>query len=383
MKIRSTFLRRWTLFGVLAGALHACVEPLRLTLDFPTALLTVDGVLTDLPEPQVVRLRQSVPDGIVPWRGAVVEVLVDGTQVVAFREAKPGDYTAPADFRVQAGRTYQLRFRNPDGSGYQSGVETMPAGKPIDRIYDDFDPEAVKRLNAGAIPSFLPGHRVYLDSQDPAGTRDYYNWRWKSWEAIAVCLTCVNSLFRGAPDTECWYPQAGSPIQGEFDYDCDRRCWDIFLGKSLNLFSDSYANGGPIRGRLVAEIPFYTRSGALVEIEQQALTPGAFRYYNLLAEQSQKTGSLVDTPPASIFGNVVNAANPNDKLVGYFTASSVTRRRYWLARQNVPADAPPPLGFLGGRGKLLPPTFGSLPPPLAPCLPSDIRTPVQPEGWRN
>lgn len=370
-----------TLVGVLLA--QGCVEPFDLGLKNSVTLLTVDGRLTNLNEPQFVRIRRSLPSDEGPlseaWRGARAEVLVEGTQVLPLTERRPGDYFLPDGFRAEPGRTYQLRFRNPDGTQYESTPERMPVPKPIERIYDQFDPEAVRVPRFGEIPVVWPGHRLFLATQDPADTRDFYNCSWKSWEEIQYCVSCGQALYSRSLG-ECYSP-VPPPLQLENDYSCERRCWQQFGSSRINLFADTYANGRPIPALPVAQLPYYAARGALVEIELQALTAGAFRYFKLLSDQTQNTGGLADTPPASIFGNVRNANQPSEQLVGYFTVVGLTRQRYWLDRQNVPAGNRP-IGFFGGRAPSPPAYDPFLPSTLAPCD-GPFRTPLMPDGWRD
>lgn len=379
-----SLLRRSLSWGfLLAGMGAGCVEPFETRLNFDTNLVTVDGTLTDLADPQLIRLRRSVSTTrnsvSQPLRGASVEVIVNGQTRLVLPETSPGDYALPGGFVAQPGATYQLRFST-QGTQYESTVEKMPASKPITRVYDTFDPEAIVG-RVGTVTVFQPGHHLYLDTDDPAGTGDYYNWTWTSWERQETCATCTQGLYytgRGC------VRDPSLPDDNTYDYQCEQRCWEIFRNRLINVMSDTYSDGRPIRGREIAQIPLYTSSGALIEVRQQALTAGAFRYLKLLADQTQNTGSLADTPPASIFGNVSNVNDPNEKAVGYFTAASVSQIRYWLSRTN--ARGARPIGLLGGRSPNPEPT--SVPPapprpPLAACFPSATRTPVKPEGWRD
>ena len=69
-----------------------------------------------------------------------------------------------------------------------------------------------------------------------------------------------------------------------YDYHCDGNCWEIFYNKELNVFNDIYTYGNPINNRLIAKIPFYNATGALIEIKQQSVSSNAYRYLKLLAD---------------------------------------------------------------------------------------------------
>ena len=89
-------------------------------------------------------------------------------------------------------------------------------------------------------------------------------------------------------------------------------------------------------GTLATLCPTYQTDPALIVIEQLSLSPNAYRYYKLFADQVQNTGTLADAPPAPISGNVKNQNNPSENVVGYFAAASVAVKRYKMNRENVP-----------------------------------------------
>jgi hypothetical protein len=382
-------------FTLLGLGLLACVEPFTpqgLTLE--GAVLVVEANLTDQPEAQTVRLVFSVakPFGEfeeTPVSGASVTVLVNN-QPLTLNETDSGRYQMPAGFVGKVGDRYQLRFTLPDGRRYESGEETMAAVPPIQKAYDQFDAQGIANAEKTV---FTPANLIYIDTQDPGSSRNYYRWTWTLWEAQDWCASCQNTVLRGGTLTDlvntCGYNPfvPTNPLPpGWYDYNCRTRCWEILSGYDINVFSDQFSNGQPIVGRLAAKIPYYQSQGALVEIRQQALTVEAYRYYQLFAQQTQANGGLADTPPAPLVGNIRNLSNDQEIVSGYFTVGAVSRLRYWLDRKNA-TGTPINLFYAQNGGRYpVPEPYLRTPfetrPPTALCLPSDTRTPTQPEGWR-
>ena len=91
------------------------------------------------------------------------------------------------------------------------------------------------------------------------------------------------------------------------------------------------------------------------------------------------TGGLADTPAALLTGNVSNQKNPQEKVVGYFSVTNNSVRRYWLTRADGLQKGWKPLANLN------PPVDPPIPtPPLwqpVPCKPGRNRTPFKPWGW--
>ncbi|MCY7351479.1 MAG: DUF4249 domain-containing protein [Cytophagaceae bacterium] len=385
------FLRKsMVVVGALLLGLSACVDPYEPKLTLTAEVLVVDGVLTDIAEKQTVKIGRSRVfnrnfASTVAVRGAQVEVLVNGTPGIKLNESivTPGTYELPEGFRGQAGSRYQLRFQLPDGKHYESSVETMPTGPKIGKVYDAFDSQGIANAER---TRFTPANLIYIDTQDPADERNFYQWRWTLWEQQVYCASCQRGIFISTNDLtgdgNCRTDNT-LPVNNFFDYDCISPCWDIIRGVELNLFADVYGNGRPLTGRLVAKIPLYHRQPALVEIRQYALTPGAYRYFKLFEDQTQNTGGLADTPPSPIVGNVRSLDVSSENVVGYFSASSVSGVRYWLDRRNTSGTG---IGLLltlfGHAPNPEPATPFPLRPPPARCVPSDTRTPIKPEGWR-
>ncbi len=402
--------------------LFSCVDPISLPLDSVLDVVVVDGTINNLDEPQMIRLLRSEADrvtglpGTLELRGARVNVIVDSTRRVAFTEGKEGFYLAPADFRGQVGHTYQLEFTLSNGKLYQSKPETMPTVPPIQQLRVRFNPNSLS-LPTGKVGGYTAAHDFFVDWKDPAQTKNFYRWQWKLWEKQDWCKSCVQgaySIYNVIPDPiyyglvslgnqvveRCYYPPPPPPGYPPinyfiFDYRCRTDCWEILHSYDLNIFADTYTNGSLNTGRRVAQIPFNDRAPCLVSIRQSASTEGAYTYFKTLADQSERTGGLGDTPPVALVGNVRNLSDVRENVVGYFTASAISEIRYWLDRKD--AEGVPPGLFMALNGReigLEPPRpdpvnfYIQFPasdrrPPSAPCVESDTRTQTKPEGWRN
>ncbi len=384
-----------SVISLLVG-LYACVNTYDPTFTPNTNLLVIDGVVTDLPGLQTIGISRSrsTRDSTTstPIQRAAVTVTVNSTTVVRLSEVQPGLYQFPADFRGRVGNTYQLHFRTEEGVPYESSVETMVSVPPILRAYDQFNAQGIK-TTADSRP--VPTNDVYIDFQDPAGQTNFYLWRWRLYESQSWCATCEQGRYKVVDIG----PVGSGPINvlgcvrdstldrfTVFDYPCRGVCWDIFYSTAVNTFADLYANGQLQVGRKVASIPIYQRDPASLVIEQLSLSPNAYRYYKLFANQTQNTGTLADTPPAPLAGNVRNLTDEREKVVGYFSAASVAVQPYKLTRQNVTTGSFQGLFYALNRRI---PSLAFNPDgtrtgiPSALCIPSRTRTDVTPPGWNQ
>jgi hypothetical protein len=377
--------------------LYACVDQYDPDLTANTNLIVVEGIITDLADVQTISLSRSRSsrDSLtrIPIQRATVTVLVNGTTSVRLTEVQPGTYQFPAGFRGQVGSSYQLHFRTEQGVDYESSVETMAPVPPVLRAYDTFNQQGIK-TTADSRP--VPTNDVYVDFQDPASQTNFYLWRWRLYESQLWCATCeqgrytltdIGPVGSGPVNVLGCVRDTTLGIFNLFDYPCRGLCWDIFYSTDINTFADLNANGRPQLGRKVASIPIYQRDQALLVIEQLSLSPNAYRYYKLFADQTQNTGTLADTPPAPTVGNVRNLTNGSENVVGYFSAASVAVLPYKLIRQNVTTGSFQGLFYAINRrfpSVETPRNGGSTTGagvPSAVCIPSRTRTDLLPPGW--
>lgn len=384
--------------GLLLG-LSTCVSTFEPTINPNATLLVVEGTLTDQPVAQAVTLSRSLSSkdssSRTPISKAQVQVIVNGSTTLTFTETQPGRYELRADqFRGRVGDSYQLRFQTAEGVRYESTVETMVAVPAIQRVYDRYNAEGPSRFSNEL---YTPSNDVYVDFQDPGGQRNFYLWRTRLYEQQQWCASCqqgryylqdIGPVGTGPIRVIGCVPDSTLGKYNFFDYICRGSCWDIFYSTRVNVFADVYADGRPQVGRLVAQVPIFQKDPALIDVEQLSLTVGAYRYYKLFEEQTQNTGTLVDTPPAPTVGNVRNLSDPDENVVGYFSASSVAVNHYWLDRRNVPNTTYRGLFYAQNRrypnielSRGNPPEYG-VGVPSAVCIPSPTRTNVQPEGWQ-
>lgn len=420
----------------------ACVDPEDLTLRGTVDVLVIDGTIINRAEPQTIKLNRSTADRLtgrfstVAVTKATVDVVEDSSRVIPCHETTDGSYQLPSDFKGLVDHAYQLRFTLSDGTQYVSTQQVMPSVTPIAKVSSQFNPKSLSPILLGG---YTAGHDIFIESQDPAIEHNYYRWDWTLYERQYWCRKCINGVYaihKVIPHTylnyyyfvagneiyeDCFSPPPGQAdfnapdVPGGYwyyDYQCRTDCWEILYGYDINVLDDKYTNGSLITKQRVAQIPFYDYQPGLVDVRQFSLTADAYRYYKLFQDQTEKTAGLADTPPTVLGGNVHQIANPQQIVVGYFTASAVSLVHYWLDRkdyqgiaygaldpngphknigddfffalnQRVPYPEPPP-PYQGEREeakvRIWPNTDR---PPAAPCLLSDNRTPYKPEGWQN
>ena len=248
----------------------SCIDPLDQTLRGTVNVVVVDGTITNVAEPQIIRLNRSQVDsitgrfGTLPITKATVEVIVDSAEVIACHETVDGSYQLPDNFKGQVGHAYQLRFTLNDGTQYVSSQQVMQAVPPINNLVAQFNRTS---LPAGLLEGdFRSGYDLLVDTKDPADQVNYYRWDWKLYEKQDWCQRCNQgyympnklSIVSSYPNILIYQTQADlledcfpAPAEGLFGgaytklsfftnaYVCRTQCWDIIPNNTLSLFSDA------------------------------------------------------------------------------------------------------------------------------------------------
>ena len=359
----------------------ACVEPLDLEIITTETILIIDGSIDDSSKDQFITVKKFIPSstGNVRYANEVnakVSILKDGKEQIDCYYRDNGYYYLPLGFKALVGSKYKLKIILANGNVYESSEEVMRSTPEITGYTVKFDPKGIK-LGENSIPA----HLIYLDTKDPVELGDNFMWTWKLYEKQIICKTCSGGIYltSPAPLGKCSpvVPLAEAGV--EYDYSCQGNCWEIFYSQDLNVMSDAFSQGKEIKNRLVATIPLYQQNGFLIEIKQQTVTPSAYQYLKILGNQSQKNGTLVDSPPAALIGNVRNISDSKETVGGYFMVGNSKIKRIWVDRLD--AVGSKQLYILGRKENYEPASGDGSRPPFAPCVISNTRTPLKPEGW--
>ena len=326
------------------------------TVSLPPSLV-VEGQITDQPGPYTVRLTRTADYSYKAINlletGATVSIEDDLGNRETLREQAPGGVyqTRTGGLQGVAGRTYKLTIQTKAGTRYESTSETMTAAPPILKIYSEYRNEAVPNTAVRK-----QGWDVYIDTKDPDTPGNYYRWDWTHYEAISVCQ---KTLLR-----------SGTSYTGIY---CCTPCWDITRCYScINVNSDANINGQAISRQLILRAPYTSLAPYYVEIEQQALSKGAYEFWKSVRGLVNNTGGLFDAAPQTVRGNIRSTTDPNALVYGYFGATGVSRMPFYVDRsqgQGVPEmDLPVNVPF---------PTN----PACVVCENSLYRTPNKPRWW--
>jgi hypothetical protein len=378
-------LKRTFIFLIAAILIFtlACVEDYEITYRNQDSILFVEADLNDLDENQfiVVKKSEKSTNGLnfSKVSDAKVTVIENKQNSISATHGENGIYILPKTFRIKLGTPYSLKIELSNGNIYESSLESASKGPKIDSIYSQY-------INKGIVidKRDFGGHNIFLDLTDNPQPDEYYMWRWKLFEKKTYCISCEGGRYftNPAPLGVCVEDVFLRRRNAIYDYICKEDCWKIYYSNSFNLMSDDLNNGKKIQARLIGQIPVYQFKPALLEVEQYKVNKKIYDYFKLVTNQTQNTGSLADTPPAGLVGNIKNINDDTEPVGGIFSVASKVLKTYWLQRptQNGSTFA---YGLFSTFREATPEPAGNdtTRPPMAPCVEDKYSTKKRPFAW--
>ncbi len=361
----------------------SCIDPVAPEFQFVDDLTIIEGQASSTVGSSFINIQRTSNEfGIyrnIFQEGAIVTFdNLDSGESVTLRE-QTDNYVAPDDFVVNTGETWELNVTLTDGSTYKSFPETVIAPVPISELAVTYDKELSFREDSG---KFVPGHSIAVSFDEPAGIKNYYFWRFRSYEKLILCQICDDAIFRngecqGTGDTPL--PPGVIPRVAYYTYGCETSCWTIRYNESIEILNDDFTDGTFVSNYPAAKIPLYTNENIVVSLEQLSLSFDAYQYYRRLQDIIDNNGNFDAPPPAAVIGNVFNTIDDKEFVLGRFTATSNTVNSIFIERKDImedEIDPPPQFSF-----ETSPPIPALEVVSSAPCLESRFRTGIEPEGW--
>ncbi|WP_148303755.1 DUF4249 domain-containing protein [Prolixibacter bellariivorans] len=303
---------------MVMGSLYCCVEPFTPQIKKYSELLVVDGALTDELGNQVVTVSRTSNYGdaeFLPENGCTVTVLDDDGNIYPYTGKGDGKYEA--EFRegeLKYGRAYMLRVISNSGDVYESDYQALKPAPKIDSVTAQYETKATAENPRGQ-----KGYQFLVNTSDPTNNTHYYRWSveetWEYHAPYEVMFMWDGALhFFSFPDdrSTCWKTL---DVPGIFTATTRDMSEDILTNVKLSFVSTE-------SDRLKWRYSLLVR--------EYSLSAEAYEFWNGLEKQTQKTGSLYETQPYMIQGNITCVSNPNQVVLGFFSVSGVSMKRIFV-----------------------------------------------------
>ena len=314
MNIRNTYsLLLLLLLGLIV---NSCVEPYDYQTEEFENVLVVQATLTDeLKQQEVIltrtyRLEEEFP---APESGATVRVSDEFGQNYFFFEAAPGYYQSVNEFAIRPGTKYSLSIETADGKAYTSDPASMIDGNQIDNLY------AERTQVEGE-----DGVALLVVSKNPETASKFYRYEYVETYKIVSPYTVRNNVVPG--DNGSLYKIVPNTRNETVCYN-SRTSTKIILSNTSTLTENT--TGSFLVRFIGGQDPVLGQRYSIL-VKQYSLTPEAFSYYSTLEKISGSESLLSENQPGFIYGNMYAVEDPSEKVIGFFSLSSVSSERIFF-----------------------------------------------------
>ena len=277
--------------------------------------LVIDGTLVNsVDSPSVFTLSRTVrlTDSTFassPEPGALVSVEGENGDIHKFNELPGGVYKS-TPILLNASARYRLTIITSNGEEYASDYVAVKQSPPIDSLTWQQQNDVM----------------IYLDTHDPLNNTKYYRWDFTETYQYEAPLNAELSQSNGH-----LYYVDNTPNQ---TYDCWRsvNSSDILIGSTVALSQDVISKAP------ITIVPKNSQKISIkysILVKQYALTQDAYQYFSILKKNTENLGSIFDAQPTQLAGNIHSVKKPDEVVIGYFTASSVTQKRLFITKYDV------------------------------------------------
>ena len=280
----------------------------------PDSFLVVEGVLNAGQSPTLIHLTRTFKldqrATVTTENNAQLKVEGKDNTTSFLFDTGNGNYVS-ANLHLVANNEYRLRIKTVDGKEYLSDYVKAKITPAIDSI-------SWKRDDKGV--------QIYANTNDPSNTTRYYRWDYnETWEIHSHFGTSIiyqngvirNRVFPQEEVSVCWKYQSST---------------NILLANSTRLQSDIISEA-PLILIPVGDEKLFVRYSILVR--QYALEKEAYDFFELMKKNSEEIGSLFSPQPSEIKGNLHCVTNPDEFVIGFVTASSITEKRIFISAVQV------------------------------------------------
>ena len=298
---------------VLCGSLCiSCLSPIDIEGDNIGGQLVVSGQVSTLAEQNIIQIGRTAATERLPFplSGATV-VLWDNENNSHFfieDEFQPGQYILESVTGI-AGSTYHVQIITPDGKIYESIPELMPGG--AGSISTNYEIVTEDYTDGEGTVTSSPFVKVYANVTLPESPASLFI-KWSVDEVFLLTPTDFPDPFAHVPPP-CFVAQNADP-------------------QSITLFNGDLIKQSSFDRMLVASrlVDWSFLERHYFTTYQSSLTKEAFDYWTKVDILANSSGSIFDTPPAEIRGNIVSVNDPDEKVHGYFQAVNQTYDRFYL-----------------------------------------------------
>jgi len=272
--------------------------------------LVVDGFINSSPGGVTTILlsrTKKLADTVVniPEQGAALAIQsAAGNRYALHETGTNGRYISDA-LTLDNNGQYKITIATAGNNQYQSDLVLVKQTPPIDSIVWRQDNKGIN---------------LYANTHDPLNNTRYYRWQYiQTWEYHSQLETIwgvENGMaYVRTPEQQVHICYSTTPSS------------NILTGTSAALSQDRISDA--LLGSIAQnDSTLNYRSSFLVQ--QYALTPAAYFYWQIIKKNSEELGSLFDLQPSQLEGNIHSITNAAEPVVGYMSVTNLQEKRIFI-----------------------------------------------------
>ena len=299
-----------------------CTEP----FDFETtgleSILVVEGNITDEVNTQEISLSRAHESGQGPIAESEAMVTVEDNQGNSFQFeelANTGKYRSLVDFGAVSGREYTLKIKTVSGESYTSVSVLLPPTADIKEL------KAERTTKSG-----IDGVAIQVSSQGNNGEPGFFRYTYEETYRIVSFYITTRELIivsENPPELEL--------VEKTRE---ERICYNTINSNEILVASAQDLNENVVNDfqlRFIDRLSRLVTSRYSIQVTQFAQTREANSYYQNLKEFSSLENLFSQTQPGFIPSNVSSDTNVDEKVLGFFEVTAVSRARIFFNFQDV------------------------------------------------
>jgi hypothetical protein len=193
----------------------------------------------------------------------------------------------------------------------------------MDRLNEPITLDTVKYRFKDGDNDSQKGLQMLLDVKNKDNTNAYFYWEYKeTWEFQVPFLSSMK------PEAQICYKIYSPPV---------------FSISTTNAYSDKQIVDFPLYFINNTTNRLYRKYSVLVT--QHTLTEQTYIYYHDLKEINENRGSLFDTSPVTLIGNMRNLSHPEEPVLGNFQVSGASTKRIFIKNIDIRDKLIVPSGY--------------------------------------
>jgi len=314
---------KYILYIITGIALTTCKTPYTpAPITAVNNYLVVEGLI-NINDSTYINLSRTVgvmsASTVKPELKAIISIESNTGSSYPLKEVGNGVYSAPS-YNLSAANQYRLMIKTSNCSTYASDFEQTKVTPPIDSLITDEEPDGI---------------HFSINTHDPQNATRYYRWDYsEAWQFTSFFDS--HATAQGAASSPLYVGQAIAVVPRTNNI---YNCWGgdasatILLNTTAGLSQDIIQNQ-PIT--LVAASSEKLSIRYSINIKEYALTQDAYTFWTLLKTNTEQLGSIFDAQPSASIGNIHNVNNPNEVVIGYMSACSVSQKRIYINYTDLP-----------------------------------------------